>query len=272
MKKSQSYLSLALMVGLFGITAVYAQQQAKAASAAGNLSVNGIAIPKQRIDLAVKSQTAQGRPESPEMVAAIKDQLVMLELVSQEAQKKGLDKNPEIATRLAMGRQQILAEAYVQEFIKSNPVGDAELKKEYDAFKASLGDKEYKARHILVEKEDEAKAIIDQLSKGGDFEKLAKEKSKDTGSKDNGGDLDWSPPTRYVPPFAEALKTLPKGQVTPKPVQTNFGFHVIRVDDVRDLKAPPFEEVKENFKNRVQQQQVQKMLAEMRQKAKIAGQ
>ena len=271
MKKSQATISLALALSIFGVAGVYAQQAAKPAAqaATGAVSVNGVAIPKSRIDMMVKTQTAQGKPDSPELVTAVKDQMVMLELVNQEAQKKGLDKNPEVATRLAMGRQQILAEAYVQEYVKANPVGDAELKKEYETFKSQLGDKEYKPRHILVEKEDDAKVIIEQLNKGGDFAAIAKEKSKDTGSKDNGGDLDWGPPSRFVGPFADALKALPKGQITPKPVQTSFGYHVIKMDDVRDLKAPVFEEVKDNFKNRVQQQQVQKMLAELKSKAKV---
>ncbi|MBA2690355.1 MAG: peptidylprolyl isomerase [Burkholderiales bacterium] len=271
MKKVQAYISLALAISVLGVAGVYAQQTAKPAAAAssGGVSVNGVAIPKLRIDLLVKAQAAQGRPESPELTTAVKDQLVMLELVSQEAQKKGLDKSSEVATRLAMGRQQILADSYVQDYVKAHPVSDAELKKEYETFKGQLGDKEYKPRHILVEKEDDAKAIIERLNKGGDFAAIAKEKSKDTGSKDNGGDLDWGPAARFVGPFGDALKTLQKGQVTAKPVQTNFGFHVIKMDDVRDLKAPTFDEVKENFRNRLHEQQVQKMLAELRSKAKV---
>jgi len=169
----------------------------------------------------------------------VKDQLVLLELVSQEAAKKGMEKNPDVATRIAMGKQQVLADAYVQEYVKNNPVSDDQLKGEYEKFKGQLGDKEYKPSHILVEKEDEAKGIIDQLKKGGDFAKLAKEKSKDTGSKENGGDLDWGPPARFVQPFADALKTLQKGQYTQAPVQTNFGYHIIKLDDVRDLKRLP---------------------------------
>jgi peptidyl-prolyl cis-trans isomerase C len=273
MKKSQAYISLALTAAIFGVAVVYAQQASKPAAATtastGNVSVNGVAIPQSRIDAIVKSQAAQGRPETPELVAAVKDQLVMLELVSQEARKKGLEKSADVASRLAMSRQQILAEAYVQEYVKNNPVSETDLKKEFETFKSQLGEKEYKPRHILVEKEDEAKAIIEQINKGGDFEKIAKEKSKDTGSKENGGDLDWGPPARFVAPFADALKSLQKGQITQKPVQTNFGFHVIKMDDVRDLKAPAYDEVKENFRNRVQQQQVQKMLADLKSKAKI---
>lgn len=271
MKKLQAYISLAIALAIFGVAGVYAQQATKpaAAPAAGGVSVNGVAIPKSRIDMMVKSQAAQGRPESPELVAAVKDQMVTLELASQEAAKKGLDKSPEVLTQIALSRQNILAQAYVQDYVKANPVSDADLRKEYEAFKAQLGDKEYKARHILVDKEDDAKAIIAELQKGGDFAKIAKDKSKDTGSAANGGELDWAPPAQYVGPFGDALKTLPKGQITPTPVHTNFGYHVIKMDDIRDLKAPGFDEVKENFRQRVQQQQVQKMLADLKSKAKI---
>jgi peptidyl-prolyl cis-trans isomerase C len=273
MNRKQAYVSLILALGVCGVAVSYAQQAAKPAAGASTgsttVSVNGVAIPKNRIDMLVKAQAAQGRAESPELVAAVKDQLVLLELVSQEAAKKGMEKNPDVATRIAMGKQQVLADAYVQEYVKNNPVSDDQLKGEYEKFKGQLGDKEYKPSHILVEKEDEAKAIIDQLKKGGDFAKLAKEKSKDTGSKENGGDLDWGPPARFVQPFADAVKTLQKGQYTQTPVQTNFGYHIIKLDDVRDLKAPSFDEVKDNFRQRVQQQQVQKMLSDLKAKAKI---
>jgi peptidyl-prolyl cis-trans isomerase C len=271
MKKSQAYISLAIALAIFGVAGVYAQQATKPAAAAtsGSVSVNGVTIPKSRIDMMVKAQAAQGKPESPELVAAVKDQMVTLELASQEAAKKGLDKNPEVMTQIALSRQNILAQAYVQDYVKANPVSDTDLKKEYDAFKAQLGDKEYKARHILVDKEDDAKAIIAELQKGGDFAKIAKDKSKDTGSAANGGELDWAPPAQYVGPFGDALKVLPKGQITQAPVHTNFGYHVIKMDDIRDLKAPTFDEVKDNFRQRVQQQQVQKMLAELKSKAKI---
>jgi peptidyl-prolyl cis-trans isomerase C len=270
MKKSHAYISLALTLSIFGVAGVYAQQASKSAtSPTGTVSVNGVTIPKNRIDLMVKAQAAQGRPESPELVNAVKNQLVLMELVSQEAAKKGIDKSSEVSTRLAMGRQQVLAEAYVQDYVKSHPVSDADVKKEYETIKGQMGDKEYKPRHILVKTEEEAKSIIEQLNKGGDFAKLAKEKSEDTGSKENGGDLDWAPPGRFVGPFADALKSLSKGQTTQKPVQTNFGFHVIKVEDIRDMKAPAFDEMKDSIRNQLQQQQVQKMIAELRSKAKI---
>ena len=251
MKSKHAYVSLALTLGIFGVAAVYAQQQVAKPSAASGVSVNGVAIPQARIDFAVKQVASQGRPNTPELAEAVRNQLIDQELLAQ---------------------QNILGRAYLQDFLKSNPIGDDALKSEYEKFRKELGDKEYKPRHILVEKEDDAKGIIDQLGKGGDFAKIAQEKSKDTGSKDNGGDLDWGPAGRFVPPFAEALKKLGKGQVTQAPVQTNFGFHVIKMDDVRDMQVPAFDEVKEQFRQRVQQDQFVAMVADLRKNAKIVEQ
>ena len=168
-----------------------------------------------------------------------------------------------------MARQAVLIRAYFDDFVKANPVTDAQLKTNYDQFVAQMGDKEYKARHILVDKEDEAKAIIASLKRGDAFDKVAKEKSKDTGSKDNGGDLDWGPAGRYVPEFGNAMKALQKGQTTDAPVKTPFGFHVIRLDDVRDMKVPKYDEVKDNLRQRAQQEQVSRLVQDLKSKAKI---
>ncbi len=272
MKSKHAYVSLALTLGIFGVAAVYAQQQVAKPSAASGVSVNGVAIPQARIDFAVKQVASQGRPNTPELAEAVRNQLIDQELLAQAAVKKGLNKSADVQTQLVLAQQNILGRAYLQDFLKSNPIGDDALKSEYEKFRKELGDKEYKPRHILVEKEDDAKGIIDQLGKGGDFAKIAQEKSKDTGSKDNGGDLDWGPAGRFVPPFAEALKKLGKGQVTQAPVQTNFGFHVIKMDDVRDMQVPAFDEVKEQFRQRVQQDQFVAMVADLRKNAKIVEQ
>ena len=157
----------------------------------------------------------------------------------------------------------------IRDRVKANPIPDAQLKQEYDKIKAQIGDREYKVRHILVDKEDDAKAIIASLKRGESFEKVAKEKSKDTGSKDNGGDLDWGPAGRYVPEFGNAMKALQKGQTTETPVKSPFGFHVIRLDDSRAMKVPTFEEVKDNFRQRAQQEQVAKLVQELKSKAKV---
>lgn len=248
----------------------YAQDAAKASAKSKTVTVNGVAIPQARIDFAMKQRTSQGQPDSPETRKAIVDQLVNLELGAQEATRKGLNKNAEVAAQLELSRESVLIQAYLQDYIKNHPVSEADLKKEYEKGKASVAnDKEYKARHILVEKEDDAKAIIAQLKKGAKFEELAKQ-SKDPGSKDKGGDLDWSPSANYVKPFADALTKLEKGKMTETPVQTQFGWHVIQLDDVRPVTIPPFEEVKPNIKQNAERLQVEKAIADLRAKAKIS--
>ena len=162
----------------------------------------------------------------------------------------------------------MLVRAYLQDYIKSHNVSDDQLKAEYDKIVKGLGSKEYRARHILVEKEDEAKAIIEKLKKGDKFEELAKQ-SKDPGSKDKGGELGWAPPANYVKPFGDALTSLQKGKYTDKPVKTDFGYHIIELEDVRDLKLPSFDESKPSLQQRLQQQMVQKHIMELREKAKV---
>jgi peptidyl-prolyl cis-trans isomerase C len=245
-----------------------AAKPAKAA-AGGKIVVNGVTIPQSRFDAMNRERAAAGQPDSPEIQAAIKDELINRELIAQAAVKRGLDKAPEVTAQIDMARQAVLVRAYFESEIKANPISDADLRAQYEEFKKQMGENEYKVRHILVDKEDDAKLIIVELNKGGDFAKLAKEKSKDPGSKDNGGDLDWGPSARFVKPFAEATMALKKGQTVAAPVKTDFGWHVIRLDDVRPLKVPPYDELKDNFRQRAQQQQVAKMVQTMRQTAKI---
>ena len=231
--------------------------------------VNGVAISQQYLDLLVKNLVAQGRQDSPEMREQLKQQMINRELMTQDAVKRGLDKQAETSARLAFARQDVLASVYVQEALKANPVTDEAMRKEYERIKTQLGAKEYKARHILVAKEDEAKDIIAQIKKGASFEKLAAERSIDTGTKTNGGDLDWGPPARYVKPFADALVKLKKGQMTDAPVQTQHGWHVIRVDDERATRIPGFEEAKPQLQQLLQNQALEKAVADLRAKAKI---
>lgn len=231
--------------------------------------VNGVTIPKSRADILMKEMAAQGRPDTPEMRDAIKQELINREIVAQEAVKKGLHKKPEVVTQIDLQRQAVLINAYLQDYLKAHPVSDDAVKKEYERVKESAGSREYKVRHILVETEDEAKQITAQIKKGASFEKLATEKSKDQGSKVRGGDLDWATPARYVPAFGQAITKLKKGQMTDAPVQTQFGWHVIRVDDERPSKFPPFEEVKPQIEQQMRQQTVNKAFTDLRAKAKI---
>ena len=249
--------------------AAAAKSTEDSSSGAGRVVVNGVTIPQSRIAAMNKELTNQGQPDSAERQQAVREELINREVLAQAAQKRGLDKNPDIAAQMDMARQAVLVRALFEDEVKKNPVTDADLQKQYEQFKGQMGTNEYKVSHILVDKEDDAKAIIADLNKGGDFAKIAKEKSKDPGSKDNGGDLDWGPSARYVKPFADAVQSQPKGKVSATPVKTDFGYHIIRVDDVRPLKVPEFSEVKEQFRQRAQQQQIQKMVMDLRSKAKV---
>jgi peptidyl-prolyl cis-trans isomerase C len=231
--------------------------------------VNGVSIPQYRLDHAVQSRISQGVPDSPQLRQGVRDALISQEVVAQQAVRDGLDKQPAVAARLELDRLSALAQAYFVEFLRKHPITDDELRKEYERLKPQLATKEYRARHILVNTEDEAKDIIKQLKGGGNFEKLAAEKSKDPGSKGRGGDLDWSPASRYVKPFGDALVTLKKGQITDTPVKTDFGFHVIRLDDERIARLPTFEETKPTLERNRQSEMVQKEIANLRAKAKI---
>jgi peptidyl-prolyl cis-trans isomerase C len=239
------------------------------AALAQSVKVNGREIPASRIEAVVKNQVAQGRPDTPDLRNSVKEELINREIVAQEAVKKGLDKQSEVAAQIDFTRQEILFNAYLRDYLRANPVTDDTMKKEYERIKPQLPAREYHARHILVDKEDEAKGLIAQIKKGGSFEKLASERSKDQGSKGKGGDLDWSPAERYVKPFADALKGLKKGQVTDPPVQTQFGWHVIRLDDERATKIPSFEEAKPELQQMMQRQALQKAVSDLRAKAKI---
>jgi len=233
-------------------------------------TVNGTAISKSRIDMLLSQGAGSGRPDTPETRQAIIDQLAMQMVIAEEATKKGMDKLPEVTERLEMVRQSVLANTYVQDFMKNHPVTDEALKAEYDRIKATVTGNEYKARHILVEKEAEAKDIIARLKKDvGAFAKLAMEKSKDPGSKTRGGDLGWFDPSRMVPEFGAALSKLEKGKFTQEPVKSQFGYHVILLEDTRPVEAPPLEQVKPNLTQQLQQQNLKKQLDDLKSKAKI---
>jgi peptidyl-prolyl cis-trans isomerase C len=250
-----------LLVLLFATAALPALAQ--------NLAVvNGKPVPSSRADVMVKQMATQGQQDSPQLRAMVKEELINREILIQEADKLGLGSTAEVKNQLELARQSIVIRALVTDYIKKNPVKDADLKAEYDKFKGQAGDKEYRARHILVEKEDDAKAIIAKLKGGAKFEELAKQ-SKDPGSAANGGDLDWASPASFVKPFSDAMVALQKGQVTEAPVKTQFGYHVIKLEDVRAAKVPAFEEVKPQIAEQLQQQKLQAYQQELRKKAKI---
>ena len=231
--------------------------------------VNGKPVPKARVDMLSQQLTKAGRPVSPEMAGQLKDEVIAREIFMQEAQKRGLDATDDYKAQMELARQTILIRELFADYQKNNPVTDAEIKGEYDKFVAANGGKEFKARHILVEKEEDAKKIIADLKKGAKFEDLAKKQSKDPGSGANGGDLDWATAASYVPEFAEAMVKLKKGETTQAPVKSQFGWHVIRVDDIRDAQLPKLEEVKPQIAQQLQQQKLAKFQEDLRGKAKI---
>ena len=272
--KDLLFTLIAASAAVLGVSACSADKSADSAAAAAKgpavATVNGKAISKSRVDMIVEQAARSGRPDTPEARKAIIDQLALQTVVADEAVKKGLDKAPEVAEQIEAVRQSILANAYVQDFIKSNPVSDESLKAEYERIKATIKGTEYKARHILVEKEAEARDIIARLKKDpGSFAKLAAEKSKDPGSKANGGDLGWFDPSGMVPEFGAAVSKLEKGKITEAPVKTQFGYHVIQLEDSRPVEAPPFDEVKPEIAQQLGQQNLKKQLDDLKAKAKI---
>jgi peptidyl-prolyl cis-trans isomerase C len=250
-------------------SAAFAAASGALAAEAPVAKVNGVVIPASRLEMAVKSQMAQGQSDTPELRKNIREHLINQEIASQEAVKKGLQKDPAVAARVDLNRQGILAQAFVDDYLTKNPISEDMLRKEYERVKAQQSTRDFKLRHILVEKEDDAKNIIAQLKKGASFEKLAAEHSTDPGSKGRGGDLDWGPAERFVKPFADAVLKMKKGQTTDTPVHTDFGYHVIRLDDERARKLPSFEESKNQVQQHVQLQMVQKLISDLRAKAKV---
>lgn len=231
-------------------------------------TVNGQPISQAVYDAFIAEQKAQGAPDSPELKNAVKEELIRREILAQEAKKKGLDKKADIQGQIELAKQAVLIRAFLSNHVRANPISEAQLKSEYEAIKASFGNTEYKARHVLVEKEDDAKAIIAKLEKGEKFTELAKQ-SKDPGSKDKGGELGWSAPNAYVKPFAEALTKLKKGEYTKAPVKTDFGYHVIQLDDFRPLTPPTYEQLKPQLQQRAGNQQVEALVNDLRSKAKV---
>jgi peptidyl-prolyl cis-trans isomerase C len=239
------------------------------ASAQNVAMVNGKAVPMARVDALTQQVARSGRQVTPEIQQQIKDEVIAREIFIQEAQKLGLDATEDFKVQMELARQTILIRELFGNYQKTNPITDADAKAEYDKFVAANSGKEYRARHILVEKEDQALAIIAQLKKAGKFEEIAKKSSKDPGSGANGGDLDWAPASNYVAEFSQAMVKLKKGEITQKPVKTQFGYHIIRLDDARDAQLPKFEDVKPQILQQLQQQKLSAFQQELRAKAKV---
>ena len=242
---------------------------ALSASAQNIAIVNGKAVPKTRIDALVQQVTQSGRAVTPEMEGQIKEEIIAREVFMQEAQKRGLDASDGFKQQMELARQTLLIRELFADYQKANPVTDDEMKAEYDKYAAANGCKEYKASHILVATEAEAKSILAQLKKGGNFAAIAKKSSTDKGSGAKGGDLDWANPSSYVKEFTEALILLKKGQTTDTPVKSQFGYHIIRLDDERQAQLPKFDEVKPEIAKQMQQQKLVTFQQELRNSAKV---
>ena len=246
-----------------------AKPAAKPAAGKPIATVNGVVVPQARADFLMQQQAQRGAPDTEQMRGAVREELINREVLAQEARKAGAEKAPEVQTQLDMVRQEIVVSYYLREFARKNPVTEAEIQKEYDRAKSQHGDKEYKARHILVETEDQAKGLIADLKKGAKFDELATKNSKDTGSAQRGGDLDWNVPGTFDKQFSDAMVKLDKGRYTDAPVKTRFGFHIIQLDDVRPAKFAALGEVRPRIQQMLVQNKIEQLIKGLRAKAKI---
>ena len=246
-----------------------AKPAAKPAAGGSIARVNGVAIPKARADFMMQQQQARGAPDNPQTREMIREELVSREVVAQEAAKSSAARNPEVQAQLDLARQEVIVAAYLRDWARKNPVTDAEVQKEYERARSQAGEREYRARHILVPSEDQAKGLIEDLKKGGKFDELARKNSKDQGSAERGGDLDWNVPSGYDRQFSEAMVKLEKGAFSDAPVRTRFGYHIIQLDDVRPVKFPSLAEVRQRIQQQLVQNKVQDLIKSLRAKAKI---
>jgi len=273
MKLAVLIAALALLPNLAAAQDKPAAPAAKGAAAAPKepplAKVNGVAVPSSRLDLLMQQQKSRGAPDNPSTRQMLREELVNREVVAQEAQRAGLGKKPEVQTQLDMARQEILVSAYLRDYVQKHPVSDDEVQKEYERAKAQTGDKEYRARHILVDDEAQAKSLIGELKKGASFSELAQKNSKDPGSKERGGDLDWNVPAAFDKTFSDAMVGLDKGKFTETPVHTRFGYHIIQLDDVRQTHFPALAEVKPRIQQQITQHKIEELVRGLRAKAKV---
>ena len=246
-----------------------AAKDAAKPAAGGIATVNGVVVPRTRADFMLQQQQARGSADTEQTRSMIREELVNREVITQEAQRTGLAKTPEVQTQLDLARQEIIVGAFLREWVRKNPVTDAEVQKEYERAKIQTEEREYRARHILVETEEQAKGLMADLKKGARFEDLAKKNSKDAGSAERGVDLDWNVPSAYDKLFSDAMVKLDKGKLVDAPVRTRFGYHIIMLEDVRPVKFPVFADVKPRIQQQLVQGKVEELIKSLRAKAKI---
>ena len=232
-------------------------------------TVNGVVIPRARMDAVIRQQTQRGAQDSEQLRAQVREALINNELLLQEANRSGVAKRADVLQLIDLNRQEVIANAQVAEYLRAQPVSDADVQKEYERVKQQRGDREYKARHILVATEDDAKAVLADLKKGQKFEDIAAKRSLDEGTRPRGGDLDWNVPGNYDKAFADAMVKLEKGKMSEAPVRSRFGFHVIQLDDVRSINYPPLQQVRQQLQQGLVGQKVESLIRDLRSKAKI---
>ena len=242
---------------------------AKPAATGPVATVNGVQIPRSRLDIVLRQQTARGAQDNEQLRTQLREALINNELLIQEANRSGVAKKAEVAQQIDLVRQEVIANAVVADYIRVHPISDADVQKEYERAKSQTGDREYKARHVLVATEDDAKSVLAEIRKGGKFDDVAQKRSLDEGTRPKGGDLDWNVPTNFDKAFADALVKLEKGKMTDAPVRSRFGFHVIMLDDVRPVNFPPLSQVNQQIQQRLVSQKVDGLLRDLRAKAKI---
>ena len=234
--------------------------------------VNGKPIPKAQLDKLVQKS---GQPDNPQVRDQAREMLITRELILQEANNRGVLQKESVREQLEQSRVGILVAAVFEDYVEKEGVAEADLKAAYESVKAQYTGKEYHVEHILVDKESDAKAIIAQIKAGGNFEEIAKAKSKDPGSAKNGGDLGWVSDKALVPEFSKAMVQLKNGQITDKPVKSQFGYHIIKMVDSRDVKAPSYEEMKDQLKQMIasdqnwQKAKFSEMMQKLRARAKV---
>ncbi len=251
---------LCVLVAVFAAAPAFAQNVAV---------VNGTAIPKSRADALISQLVKQGQQDTPQLHQAVRDELVNREILMQEAVREGIPTRADVKAQVAVAQQTVVLRAMIEDYVTKNKPSDAQVKARYDELIKQAGGNEYHLHHILVDNEQQAKDLIAKIKGGAKFEDLAKQFSKDPGSGKNGGDLDWANPKTYVPEFAAAAEKLKKGQMTDTPVHTQFGWHIIRVDDIRAVKPPPLDQVKGQIVQQMQQEKLQAFEQSLRAKAKV---
>lgn len=269
--KKQLFL-LALLLPSLALAQLPTKEPAKPAAAAKDgplATVNGVQIPRNRIELVVRQQVERGAQDNEQLRAQVREALINNELLIQEANRSGIAKKAEVQQQIDLTRQEVIANAMVAEHLRARPIADADIQKEYDRARATTGDKEYKARHILVATEEDAKSVLADLKRGVKFDEIAQKRSLDEGTRPRGGDLDWNVPSNFDKAFADAMMKLEKGKMTEAPVRSRFGFHVIQLDDVRPVSFPPLAQVKPQIQQRLVAQRVDALIRDLRAKAKI---